>query len=81
MAGAFVIVAALLVGGAFWWKSAAATLSDRMIYKAPELLVSLVPGDQMILRIGDSKWHTRRPDTVATPLMTPLSTTFSAFIS
>ena len=69
MAGAFVIVAALLVGGAFWWKSAAATLSDRMIYKAPELFVSLVPGDQMILRIGDSKWHTRRPDTVATPLM------------
>jgi hypothetical protein len=69
MAGAFLIVAAVLVGGAFWWKSAAATLSDRMIYKAPELFVSLVPGDQMILRIGDSKWHTRRPETVATPLM------------
>src|SRR5580704_4944939 len=69
MAGAFVIVAALLVGGAFWWKSAAAALSDRMIYKAPELFVSLVPGDQMLLRIGDSKWHTRRPETVATALM------------
>jgi hypothetical protein len=40
-----------------------------MIYKAPELFVSLVPGDQMILHIGDSKWHTRRPETVATPLM------------
>ena len=69
MAGAFLIVAALLAGGAFWWKSAAATLSDRMIYKAPELFVSLVPSDQMILHIGDSKWHTRRPETVATPLM------------
>ena len=69
MAGAFLIVAAVLAGGAFWWKSAAATLSGRMIYKAPELFVSVVPGDQMILHIGDSKWHTRRPETVATPLM------------
>jgi hypothetical protein len=69
MAGAFLVVVAVLVGGAFWWKSAAATLSDRMIYKAPELFVSLVPGDRIILRIGDSKWHTRRPETVATPLM------------
>jgi hypothetical protein len=69
MAGAFLVVAAVLAGGAFWWNSAAAKLSDRMIYKAPELFVSLVPGDKMILRIGDSKWHTRRPETVATPLM------------
>ena len=69
MAGALMIVAAVLAGGAFWWKTAAANLSNRMIYTAPELFVSLVPGDQMLLRIGDSKWHTRRPDTVATPLM------------
>jgi hypothetical protein len=69
MGAALVIVVALLVGGAFWWKSAAAALSDRMIYKAPDLFVSIVPGDQMLLRIGDSKWHTRRPETVAIPLM------------
>ncbi len=69
MAGAFLVVAAVLVGGAFWWKTAAANLSNRMIYRAPDLFVSLVPGDQMLLRIGDSKWHTRRPETVATPLM------------
>lgn len=69
MAGAFLIVAAVLVGGAFWWKTAAANLSNRMIYTAPDLFVSLVPGDQMLLRIGNSKWHTRRPETVATPLM------------
>ena len=69
MAGAFLIVAAVLVGGAFWWKTAAANLSNRMIYTAPDLFVSLVPGDQMLLRIGDSKWHTRRPETVATTLM------------
>jgi hypothetical protein len=69
MAGALVIVAVVLAGGAFWWKTAAANLSNRMIYTAPDLFVSLVPGDQMLLRIGDSKWHTRRPETVATPLM------------
>ncbi len=69
MAGAFLVVAAVLAGGAFWWKTAAANLSNRMIYTAPDLFVSLVPGDQMLLRIGDSKWHTRRPETVATPLM------------
>ncbi len=69
MAGAFLVVAAVLVGGAFWWKTAAANLSNRMIYTAPDLFVSLVPGDQMLLRIGDSKWHTRRPETVATALM------------
>jgi hypothetical protein len=69
MAGAFLVVAGVLVGGAFWWKTAAANLSNRMIYKAPELFVSLVLGDRMLLRIGDSKWHTRRPETVATALM------------
>jgi hypothetical protein len=69
MGAALVIVVALLIGGAFWWKSAAAALSDRMIYKAPDLFVSLAPGDQMLVRIGDSKWHTRRPETVAIPLM------------
>jgi hypothetical protein len=69
MAGTFLIVAAVLAGGAFWWKTAAANLSNRMIYTAPDLFVSLVPGDEMLLRIGDSKWHTRRPETVAIPLM------------
>ena len=69
MAGALLIVAAVLAGGAFWWKTAAANLSNRMIYTAPELFVSLLPGNQILLRIGDSKWHTRRPETVATPLM------------
>lgn len=69
MAGALLIILGILAGGGIWWKVAAANLSDRMIYKAPELFVSLIPGDQMILRIGESKWHTRRPETVAVPLM------------
>jgi hypothetical protein len=69
MAVTFLIVVGVLVMGGLWWKVAAANLSDRMIYKAPELFVSLVPGDKMILRIGDSKWHSRRPQTVATVLI------------
>lgn len=69
MGFAFAIVTGILVMGGVWWKVAAAKLSDRMIYKSPALYVSLVPGDEMILRIGDSKWHTRRADTVATELM------------
>ena len=69
MAGAFLIIVGILVGGGVWWKAAAAKLSDRMLYKAPALMVSIVPGDQMILHIGDSKWHTRRPDAVSTELM------------
>ena len=69
MAIAFLVVVGILVMGGLWWKTSAAKLSDRMIYKAPELFVSLIPGDKMILRVGDSKWHTRRPDTVATNLM------------
>jgi hypothetical protein len=69
MAVAFLLVVGILTMGGVWWKAAAANLSDRMIYKAPELFVSLIPGDKMILRVGDSKWHTRRPDTVATNLI------------
>lgn len=69
MAVAFLIVVGILVGGGVWWKVAASNLSDRMLYKAPALFVSLVPGDQMVLRVGESKWHTRRPDTVATELI------------
>ncbi len=69
MAIAFLIVVGILAGGGVWWKVAASHLSDRMLYKAPALLVSIVPGDQMMLHIGDSKWHTRRRDTVATELI------------
>jgi hypothetical protein len=69
MAIGFLIVVGILAGGGVWWKVAASNLSERMLYKAPSLQVSIVSGDQMILHIGDSKWHTRRPDTVATELI------------
>lgn len=69
MAIAFFVVAGILTLGGFWWKSAAASLSKRMIYKPPPLTVSLLPEGKMILRIGESPWHTRRPDTVSTRLI------------
>ena len=69
MAVAFVVVAGILTLGGFWWKAAAASLSDRMIYKPPQLFVSLLPDARMTLRIGESAWHTRRPDTVSTRLI------------
>lgn len=69
MAIAFFVVAGILTLGGFWWKSAAASLSKRMIYKPPPLTVSLLPEGKLILRIGESPWHTRRPDTVSTRLI------------
>jgi hypothetical protein len=69
MAIAFFVVAGILTLGGFWWKSAAASLSNRMIYKPPQLIVSLLPEGKMSLRIAESAWHTRRPDTVSTRLI------------
>jgi hypothetical protein len=69
MAIAVLVVAALLGGGGFWWKVAAANLRDRMIYKPPQLNVSVAPNGEMRLQIGESRWHTRRPETVATNLI------------
>jgi hypothetical protein len=66
---AFFIVVGILTLGGFWWKSAAESLSNRMIYKPPQLIVSLLPEGKMSLRIAESAWHTRRPDTVSTRLI------------
>jgi hypothetical protein len=69
MAITFFVVAGILTLGGFWWKSAAASLSNRMIYKPPQVIVSLLPEGKMSLRIAESAWHTRRPDTVSTRLI------------
>lgn len=69
MAISFLVVAALLGFGGLWWKVAAANLRDRMIYKPPQLDVSISPDGEMRLQIGESRWHTRRPETVATRLI------------
>jgi len=69
MAIALVVVMGLLTFGGWWWKVAAAERANRMIYKPPQLSVSLVPGDKLLLQIGESQWHSRRHDVVATKLI------------
>ena len=68
MAATLAIVVVALALGGWWWKAEAASRADRMIYKRPELLVSL-NGDQMMLRIRESGWHALRQEVVSTRLM------------
>jgi hypothetical protein len=69
MAVACAIVVGLLSIGGWWWKVAAADRAQRMIYKPPQLFVSLLPGGKMLLRVGESAWHTRRTEAVSTKII------------
>jgi hypothetical protein len=66
---ALVVVAGILTLGGWWWKVAAAERANRLIYRPPQLFVSLLPGDKLLLRIGESQWHTRRHEAVSTKLI------------
>jgi hypothetical protein len=59
---------AALIGGNWWWDTVAADNTSRKIYQPPNLGVS-IDGSAMTLRIADSPWHTRRPDTVMTEII------------
>ncbi|MGH9714762.1 MAG: hypothetical protein ACRD5M_15825 [Candidatus Acidiferrales bacterium] len=69
MTVALMIVIGLLSLGGWWWKVAASARAQQMIYKPPELFASLLPGDKLLLRVGESAWHTRRPEAVSTKLI------------
>jgi len=69
MAAALAIVLGLLGMGGWWWKVSAAGRAERMIYRPPQLIVSVLPDGKMLLRVGESAWHTRRPDAVSTKLI------------
>jgi len=69
MAGTAVVVLAILFFGNMWWNSEALAKAVSMIYKPPSLNVSLEPGGKLLLHMGDSSWHTNRPDTVMTKLI------------
>jgi hypothetical protein len=69
MFGTAVIVLGILFFGNMWWNSEARAKALQMIYTAPQLNVSLEPGGKMVLRMGDSSWHTNRPETVMTKLI------------
>src|SRR6202034_2054435 len=69
MAGTAVIVLGILFFGNMWWNSEARAKALEMIYTAPPLNVSLEPDGKMVLRMGDSSWHSSRPETVMTKLI------------
>lgn len=69
MVGTFVAVVAILVLGRLWWTSAAAAKSTLMIYQPPKLRVSFAPDGKLLLNMGESDWHIRRPETVMTALI------------
>lgn len=69
MAAGLAIVLGVLALGGWWWKVAAAGRAERMIYRPPQLSVSLLPDGKMLLRVGESAWHTRRPEAVSTNLI------------
>jgi len=59
MAAALAGVVLVLFLGDRWWGAEARSRSDVMIYKAPALDASL-DGGSLVLRVGDSTWHSRR---------------------
>jgi len=69
MVGTAVVVLGILFFGNIWWNSEARAKAIQMIYKAPPLKVSLRPGGKLVLQMGDSAWHSNRPETVMTNLI------------
>jgi hypothetical protein len=60
MAVAAVLVTAILYLGNAWWNLDAADLKHSMLYSPPPLTPSLVDGNHLVLKIGDSYWHDLR---------------------
>src|SRR6202162_597342 len=69
MVGTAIIVLGIIFFGNMWWNSEARAKALQMIYKAPPLNVSLQPGGKLVLQMGDSAWHSNRPETVMTNLI------------
>jgi hypothetical protein len=63
------VVLALLVFGNWWWNSEASAKAKQMIYTPPPLKASIDAGGKLTLKMGDSSWHSNRPDTVMTNLI------------
>src|ERR1700683_1567706 len=69
MAGTAVIVFGILFFGNMWWNSEARAKALDMIYTAPQLNFSRDAGGKLVLRMGESSWHSNRPETVITKLI------------
>jgi hypothetical protein len=61
----------ILFLGNGWWNAVAASQAKNMIYKSPPLAVSLQSPGQLVLRIGESRWHSlgMRKQTVMSALI------------
>ncbi|HEY6348509.1 MAG TPA: hypothetical protein VI636_03775 [Candidatus Angelobacter sp.] len=68
-ATALVLLIAVLYGGNGWWDAEASGRATGMIYKPPPLTVTLNGPGQLMLRIGESRWHSVRDQTVMTALL------------
>jgi hypothetical protein len=60
MVVAAVAAVAILFLGDTWWTSIANANASDKVYKAPPIQVSVVNGNEMILKMGASPWHERR---------------------
>ena len=60
MGAAAVGVLAIVFLGNAWWNDLASANSSNMVYKAPPMNASIVPGGELVLKMGASPWHEQR---------------------
>src|SRR5215831_9412528 len=65
---ALLLIGVLFLGNG-WWNAEASARATGMIYKAPPLDASLKAQGQLVLHMGESKWHSRHNQTVMTSLI------------
>jgi hypothetical protein len=60
MVVAAVAVVGILFLGDMWWTSIATANASSKVYKAPPVDVSVVNGNELVLKMGTSPWHEQR---------------------
>jgi hypothetical protein len=60
MIAAGVGIVGILFLGDMWWTSIATANASNTVYKAPPMEVSIVNGNELVLKMGASPWHERR---------------------
>jgi hypothetical protein len=60
MVVAGVAIVGILFLGDMWWTSIATANASSKVYKAPPVEVSIVNGNELVLKMGASPWHERR---------------------
>jgi hypothetical protein len=60
MVVAAVAVVGILFLGDLWWTSIATANASSKVYKAPPVDISIVNGNELVLKMGSSPWHEQR---------------------